>query len=393
MNTSDSKDWFVTFINTVGNVSALVANGDALQGATADVASRGVEIRGSVTPAAFGSAVISAQHAAAAAQAQTGVPSAGQGTFGINGLQVGEEYVVRVAAVNSQGVGTFGPSATSASGEYSAVVTPVCRPSIPPARTVRLLPFNGTALMVEFDETASAGGLPLLSHEVQYTSHPVFTAGFDPATSDAAMKGIRSVPVTHERQVIKVDATQLPLEGSFTIAAGGFRGSLVSRVGSDRFGNNLALKATLMNSSAAEFVIAGDDARDDFFTGEFVRIGAPGASAVLYPVALTTYRVCMPSSGRSISFDGSDTIVPLCAAHDATLSVGFPGLPGDIASQPVWRADTVIGQVVVQPDNATLLPQVNMTGLYECGDEIALGPDAESDPNAFIFTLSTDMCS
>ena len=391
-NTSSSRDWFVTFSNTVANVSALVVNGEAFVGATAAAVSRGVTVREAVAPVAFGSAVVSAAQAAADAQATSGVPSAGQGAFSIVGLHVGTEYTVRVGAINEQGLGTFGPSASSADGEYSATIVPVCKPSAPPAGSVRLLPFSNTALEVEFDETADAGGLSLTSHDVQYTSHPVFTSGFAPSAADSAMKGIVNVAVTHARQVIKVDATQLPLEGTFSIAAGGFRGSLTSRVGSGRLGSNDALKATLSNSSEAQLVIAGDDARDEFFPGEFIRIGAPGASAVLYPVELTVYRVCAASTGRIVDYDSTDTTVPLCAAHDATLSVGFGGLPGDIVSQPVYRADTLIGEGVVQTDNFTLLATVNMTGTYECGDEIALGPDAESDPELYIYRLSEEFC-
>ncbi len=210
-----ARSWLVTFVtdeNSPGPKQTLVVNGNLLTGGGASMGVAASRAAG-MPPRDYHRDVINA----------TSLPS-----YLIRDLTPGTRYYARVSGINARGQSMYFPAAPA---DLSFVPKSVPGAVVDAAAVTAasVAPWNATALLVTFDESADPAGDVITAYRVSVDSRESVGALVN-GTLSADFKSIVA-PVTNRIQKVVVDARFAPISGTFTLSFGGFRGDLTRRVG------------------------------------------------------------------------------------------------------------------------------------------------------------------
>jgi hypothetical protein len=294
--------WTVAFISGEGARQLLIANSNKITSTTTISILRTIT---AVKPANYKSYIVAAP-----------TDSRNTMSYTIESLSVGTPYFVRLSSKNDRGLGPMSPSAP-------AMLKPITKPAA--LSSVKLLPWSGTALLLNYDETAPPSGANVTKYKAEWDISPNFDS--------VHAKAIVEVP-SYAVQKVTVGSHTAPLSGTFTLSYGDYLGDFTEKVGGATTFFSLSFGAKTLERTAGTV-----DMRLAVTRGDFVRL----TNAVNDDTY--TFQVCTDRTG-ACPFTASS--IPLAAVgNDTDTPYTYMGYT-NFTNYAVYKPDTSLGPVSVQ---------------------------------------------
>jgi hypothetical protein len=302
--TDQFKDlkWTIAFISGEGARQMLIANTNKITSTTTITIARAIV---AVKPANYKAYVVAAP-----------ADNSNTVSFLMESLTTGTPYFVRVSAKTDRGLGPLSPT-------VPAILKPITAPAA--LTSVELLPWSGTALLLNYDETAPPSGANITKYKSEWDISPNF---------DSVHAKVVVEEPSYAVQKITIGAHTAPLSGTFTLSYGDYIGDFTAQVGG-------ATTFLTLNYGAKTLERTGGsvDMRLSVTRGDFVRL----TNAVNDDTH--TFQVCTDRSG-ACPFTASS--IPLAAVgNDTDTPFTYLGYT-NFTDYAVYKPDTSMGPVSVQ---------------------------------------------